>query len=259
MSLIHGSSTTFLMPNLQTYTGKRTWFQPMDSYGRGETAADGYGIQLYSPKDGKRTSLKAVELRFKRLDWGMWIRTRSGRHKKHWKKSKKQLRLGEKHFFCVPYHNRRFDLAVLSELKEKRHIPDDPYKVYNEMSFQNYNALRRKNSELVRKYGSKVYNFPWYRAHFKKQIIDSDKNDQHWYEPPGYHKDLASGNGIYTPEDRAEDIPAPDYVLEERGVSLVHKAAEKRYFRQLRKTEQFTGKLLPTHPLRLPVYGTKLG
>ena len=45
----------------------------MDDHGRGETAKDGYGITLFD-KDGKRTSLKAVELRFKRLDWGAWIR-----------------------------------------------------------------------------------------------------------------------------------------------------------------------------------------
>lgn len=47
----------------------------MDENGRGETAAHGYGVTLYSSKDGQRTGLKAVELRFKRLDWGMWIRS----------------------------------------------------------------------------------------------------------------------------------------------------------------------------------------
>ena len=51
----------------------RTYFRPMDDYGRGETAADGYGVTLWDEK-GNRTGLKAVELRFKRLDWGMWIR-----------------------------------------------------------------------------------------------------------------------------------------------------------------------------------------
>ena len=30
----------------------------MDKNGRGETAADGYGVVLYDPKDGKRKSLK---------------------------------------------------------------------------------------------------------------------------------------------------------------------------------------------------------
>ena len=51
----------------------RSYFKAMDEHGRGETAAEGYGISLYNEK-GERTGLKAVELRFKRLDWGMWIR-----------------------------------------------------------------------------------------------------------------------------------------------------------------------------------------
>jgi len=251
--------SALLVPAQQTYTCKRTWFKPMDEYGRGETAAEGHGVTLYSPKDGKRTSLKAVELRFKRLDWGMWIRTRAGRNKKHWKKCVSQLRKAEKHFFCVPYHIRRFDLAVKSDLKDVRHIPDDPYKVYNDMSYQNYHALRVKNSERVIKYGSKLYKFPWYRAHFKKNIIFTDKNDTYWYEPPGYHKDLANGNGVYTPEDRAENIPPPDYILEERGVSKVQELTERKYFKRIRRGEQYYGELSPTHPLRLPVYGTWLG
>ncbi len=51
----------------------RSYFKAMDEHGRGETAAEGYGITLYN-ESGARTGLKAVELRFKRLDWGMWIR-----------------------------------------------------------------------------------------------------------------------------------------------------------------------------------------
>ena len=35
----------------------------MDKNGRGETAADGYGVVLYDPKDGKRKSLKVSFLR----------------------------------------------------------------------------------------------------------------------------------------------------------------------------------------------------
>ena len=30
---------------------------------------------------------------------------------------------------CKLFHNRRFDRAVTSEIKEARYIPDDPYKV----------------------------------------------------------------------------------------------------------------------------------
>ena len=37
---------------------------------------DGFGVKLYDLKDGQRKSLKAVVARFKRLDWGPWIRWR---------------------------------------------------------------------------------------------------------------------------------------------------------------------------------------
>ena len=42
------------------------------------------------------------------------------------------------------FHN-RFDRAVTSDIKEIRHIPDDPYKVYNDMSWQNYHSTKLKN------------------------------------------------------------------------------------------------------------------
>ena len=100
---------------------------PFDS--RQEMAKDGYGIKLYDLKDGERKNLKSVVARFKRLDWGVWIRPRSGRAKKHWKKSMKQLNDTEKHVMCKLYHNRRFDRAVTMEIKAPRYIPDDPYKV----------------------------------------------------------------------------------------------------------------------------------
>ena len=38
-------------------------------------AKDGYGVTLYDINDGKRKSLSAVVMRFKRLDWGAWIRS----------------------------------------------------------------------------------------------------------------------------------------------------------------------------------------
>ena len=58
-----------------------------------------------------------------------YFRPRAGRHKKLWKKSSKQLIENEKHVMCKLFHNRRFDRAVTSEIKEARYIPDDPYKV----------------------------------------------------------------------------------------------------------------------------------
>ena len=37
-------------------------------------AKDGYGVTLFDINEGKRESLGAVVMRFKRLDWGAWIR-----------------------------------------------------------------------------------------------------------------------------------------------------------------------------------------
>jgi hypothetical protein len=45
-----------------------------------------------------------------------------------------------------------------------------------------------KNAERIRKYAPQIYNFPWFRAHFKKNIIYTDKRHANFYEPPGYHK-----------------------------------------------------------------------
>ena len=41
---------------------------------RQEMYKDGFGVKLYDLKDGERKNLKAVIARFKRLEWGPWIR-----------------------------------------------------------------------------------------------------------------------------------------------------------------------------------------
>ena len=41
---------------------------------RQEMYKDGFGVKLFDLKDGERKNLKAVVARFKRLDWGVWIR-----------------------------------------------------------------------------------------------------------------------------------------------------------------------------------------
>jgi len=221
-------------------------------------AKDGYGVTLYDINDGKRKSLSAVVMRFKRLDWGAWIRPKAGRAKKLWKKSQKQQVVNERHVFCKSYHKRRFDRAVTSEIKEIRHIPDDPYKVYNDMSYQNYRSIKMKNMELIKKYGAKNFNFPQYRAHYHKEVRKGDKPYNPMYEPPGYQADIASG--IYQPDpERPQDEMPPDYLLERRHVSKAIRQEENRYLRKLRRGEHWYGRLGPCSPLRLPLAGTKLG
>jgi len=200
-------------------------------------AKDGYGVTLFDINDGKRKSLSAVVMRFKRLDWGAWIRPKAGRNKKLWKKSLRQQVVNERHVFCKSYHKRRFDRAVSSDIKEIRHIPDDPYKVYNDMSYQHYRSIKVKNMELIKKYGAKNYNFPQFKAHYRKQITKTDKPFNPMYEPPGYHADIASG--IYQPDSkRPQDEMPPDYLLERRDVSKAVRKEEDRYFRKLRRVEE---------------------
>jgi hypothetical protein len=253
-------SSILLLPSAIAVLNKRTFFEAMDSHGRGETAKDGYGVVLYSDKDGKRKPLKAVELRFKRLDWGMWIRPRAGRDKKHWKKDTHRQRMGQKHLFCATYHNRRFDRAVMSELKEQRHIPDDPYKVYNDLSFQQYHAIKRNNSEKVKKYGNKIYDWNWFVAHYKKDPCRKDRDYRFWYEPPGYHKVVADGDSVYNPDPAVPyDDPVPHYQLEERNKSKQVARRQQGFRRFVREHEPYMGIISQCSPLKLPVYGTTLG
>jgi len=238
---------------------KKDWFNrnpnpndPFDS--RQEMYKNGYGVVLYNLHDGERKSLAAVVGRFKRLDWGAWIRPRAGRDKKKWKKNSTQLVNNEKHVFCKKYHKKRFDRAVTHEIKEIRHFPEDPYKVYNEMSWQNYSSIKSKNMELIRTIGAPNYDFPHHVAHFSKVSKPGDKKRHYAYEPPGYHRDIASG--VYRPElSRPQNITPPDYRLVERHHSTVANRYERKYWRRLRQLEQFTRVPL-TSKLRLPMAGT---
>lgn len=234
----------------------------MDDLGRGETFADGYGIKLYDEKHGRRTSLKAVELRFKRLDWGMWIRTRGGRDKKWWKKTRAQLIKGQKHYFCMRYHNHRFDRAVTSHIKEIRHIPEDPYRVYNDLSWQDNIATKRRNSELVKNYGNKIYKMDWFLAHANNHPSRKSREYRYWYEPPHYHKNIADGDGVYTPDPTIPyDNPAPHFQYEQRNFNRNQRLVEKKYQKQLRDWAPYTedGYISQSSMLKLPQYGTKLG
>lgn len=231
---------------------------PFDS--RQEMFKDGHGVTLYDLHDGQRKNLPAVVARFKRLDWGAWVRPRAGREKKRWKKSSTQLVNCEKHVFCKPFHKRRFDRAVTMEIKDVRHIPDDPYKVYNDMSWQLYHSTKLKNMELIKKYGPTNFNFPQHVAHPRLHNFRADKKKRPLFEPPGYHKDIHDGDGVYKPDPaRPQDITAPDYQLVERHESNVAKTWERRYWRKLRRMEIFSGPVSLCSKLTLPVAGTRTG
>ena len=79
------------------------------------------------------------------------------------------------------------------------------------MSFQDYHSVKLKNMELIKKYGPKNYNFPHHVAHYRIRNFPADHRRYQFFEPPGYHRDIASG--VYSPDtNKPQDIMPPDYL-----------------------------------------------
>ncbi len=92
--------------------------------------------QLVNPLTGERRGMTTAFWRFKRLDWGAYIRPKGGRWRKLWRRHAKRLYERETHVFCHPFHNRRFERMFHPEWKEKRHLPDDIYEKYNRVRWR---------------------------------------------------------------------------------------------------------------------------
>ena len=89
--------------------------------------------RLVHPLTGERQGMTTAFWRFKRLDWGQYIRTKGGATRKLWKRTPYRLWEREAHVFCKAFHVRRFERMFHPEWKEKRHIPDDIYEKYNKV------------------------------------------------------------------------------------------------------------------------------
>lgn len=98
-------------------------------------------LMKFSRQKGKRKSVKAVLKRFMRLDWGAWIRTKSGRHKKLWKKSSPQKRRLRQHVLTNSTQSWLLDSMVTSFWRRPKHYVNDPYRPYH--SREEYLATRR--------------------------------------------------------------------------------------------------------------------
>ncbi|XP_023168571.1 39S ribosomal protein L35, mitochondrial [Drosophila hydei] len=88
-------------------------------------------VTKFSLIKGKRKTVKAVLKRFKRLDWGAWIRTHSGRHKKMFKKSPELRRRLRQHVFTNATQSWLLDKMVTSYWRRPKHYIDDPYAPYH--------------------------------------------------------------------------------------------------------------------------------
>nr|CAD7440013.1 unnamed protein product [Timema bartmani]CAD7454993.1 unnamed protein product [Timema tahoe] len=65
------------------------------------------------------------------VSWGGWIRTRSGRHKKLWKKKENLRRRLRQHVFCNATQSWLLDKMVTKYWRQPRYYVDDPYEPYH--------------------------------------------------------------------------------------------------------------------------------
>lgn len=92
-------------------------------------------VTKFSIRKGKRKSVQAVLTRFKRLDWGGWIRTRCGRHKKIHKKSENRQRRLRQHVLVNSTQAWLLDKMVGPYWRRPRFYVDDPYEPYHVREF----------------------------------------------------------------------------------------------------------------------------
>ncbi|XP_014471484.1 PREDICTED: 39S ribosomal protein L35, mitochondrial [Dinoponera quadriceps] len=99
-------------------------------------------VVRFSLSRGKRQTVKTVLKRFYRLNWGIWIRTKSGRHKHLWKKSAARRKRLRQHVFCNATQCKLLDKMVNKYWKRPRYYVDDPYTPYH--SREEFPFTRRK-------------------------------------------------------------------------------------------------------------------
>ena len=88
----------------------------------------------YSRRRGLPKTVKATVHRFLRLDWGIYIRPKAGRHKKAWKKPDWIREMSKYHVFCNKSQSRMIDKMRTEKFKKPRHYIDDPYAPYQKRS-----------------------------------------------------------------------------------------------------------------------------
>ncbi|EDV54205.1 39S ribosomal protein L35, mitochondrial [Drosophila erecta] len=103
-------------------------------------------VTKFSLVKGKRKTVKAVLKRFKRLDWGAWIRTHSGRQKKLFKKSAALRRRLKQHVFTNATQSWLLDKMVTNYWRRPKHFINDPYKPYH--SRNEYYATQSKTFKV---------------------------------------------------------------------------------------------------------------
>lgn len=127
---------TFLTTNFHTLTAKQTLTL---STNPAILSISNYLLQpqqtrnvtKFSLRNGRRKTVKAVLKRFKRLDWGGWIRTRAGRHKKIWKKSPALRNRLRQHVLVNATQAWLLDKMVTRYWRRPKYYINDPYAPYH--------------------------------------------------------------------------------------------------------------------------------
>ncbi|XP_054001884.1 39S ribosomal protein L35, mitochondrial [Hylaeus anthracinus] len=99
-------------------------------------------ITKFSLLKGKRKSARTVLKRFYRLNWGIWIRTRAGRHSHLWTKTQNRKHRLRQHVFCNATQSTLLDKMVTRYWKRPHYYVDDPYNPYH--SREEFPLTRRK-------------------------------------------------------------------------------------------------------------------
>lgn len=89
---------------------------------------------VYSYRGGKPKTVKAVVARFFRLDNGLWIRTRAGRHKKRWTKRPSLVARLKQHVVLNRTQCCLLDRMVNISYKQPKFYIGDPYLPYHRKS-----------------------------------------------------------------------------------------------------------------------------
>ncbi|XP_015110466.1 39S ribosomal protein L35, mitochondrial [Diachasma alloeum] len=106
-------------------------------------------VVKFTKSQGKRQCVKTVLKRFYRLNWGIWIRTKAGRHKRRWKKSGANARRSRQHVFCNATQSWLLDKMVTPFWRKPKYWVDDPYAPYHKR--EEYWATRTTPSPVIRK------------------------------------------------------------------------------------------------------------
>ena len=88
------------------------------------------GVVKWSHRTGKRKTVKSVIKRFMYLDWtgrGMWIRPRTGKYKRRWRKSSRRKARLNQHVFTNATQSRMLDKMATKFWRKQFHFIDDMY------------------------------------------------------------------------------------------------------------------------------------